>query len=47
MTRAVDWQIVVIASTWIEEVDCNSGARRRVYKDGSVVVIELDYRNRR
>lgn len=47
MSRAADWQVVSIASTWIEEMDCNSGARRRRYKDGSVVVIDPDHRKRR
>ncbi len=31
-----DWQIVIIAGTWVEEVDCNSGRRRRVYSDGRI-----------
>lgn len=31
-----DWQIVIIAETWVEEVDCNSGLRRRVFNDGRI-----------
>lgn len=32
-----DWQAVVLAMTYIEEVDCNSGRRRRIWrKDGSI-----------
>ncbi|WP_293371568.1 hypothetical protein [Nevskia sp.] len=27
-----DWQIAVIAPDWIEEVDCNTGARRVIDK---------------
>jgi len=35
-----DWQIVVIANTFVEEIDCNSGDRRRVYTDGKIVTIQ-------
>jgi hypothetical protein len=31
-----DWQIVVIGNTFVDEVDCNSGERRRVYHSGDV-----------
>lgn len=34
-----DWQIVTICTGFVIEVDCNSGARRRVYEDGRIEVI--------
>lgn len=34
-----DWQIVTICDGFVIEVDCNSGARRRVFKDGRIEVI--------
>lgn len=36
MPKHDDWQVVVVACNWVEEVDCNSGRRRRVYKSGEV-----------
>ena len=35
-----DWQVVIIANTFVEEVDCNSGRRRRVFSDGQIVNME-------
>ena len=32
-----DWQVVVIGNTFVDEVDCNSGFRRRVFNDGRVI----------
>ncbi len=34
--KDVDWQVVVTATAWIEEVDCNSGKRRRIYSSGKI-----------
>jgi len=34
-----DWQVVTILDDSVIEVDCNSGARRRVFKDGRIEVI--------
>lgn len=31
-----DWQIVVIGNNFVDEVDCNSGKRRRVYRSGKI-----------
>lgn len=39
MQKPEDWQIVAIFVHFVEEVDCNSGARRRVYRDGRVVPV--------
>lgn len=36
MAKQEDWQVVIIAYNWVEEMDCNSGRRRRVYKSGEV-----------
>jgi|GEM_PF-5205065 len=35
--KAEDWQIVVIARSYVDEVDCNTGARRRIFNDGYIV----------
>ena len=35
-----DWQVVTICYGFVIEVDCNSGKRRRVYKDGRIEVIK-------
>lgn len=40
MAKQQDWQIVTICDGFVIEVDCNSGARRRVYEDGRIEVIE-------
>lgn len=32
-----DWQIVVITTHFVDEVDCNSGKRRRVFNTGQIV----------
>lgn len=32
-----DWQIVVITTHFVDEVDCNSGKRRRVFNAGQIV----------
>ena len=34
--RKPDWQIVFIAGSFVDEVDCNSGKHRRIYKDGKI-----------
>ena len=31
-----DWQVVTITFTFMDEVDCNSGRRRRVFNNGSI-----------
>jgi len=36
MVKAEDWQIVLIVYNFVEEVDCNSGKRRRVWKSGTI-----------
>lgn len=33
LTTEADWQVVAVAETFYDEVDCNSGRRRRIYKD--------------
>lgn len=38
--KAPDWQVVTICDGFVIEVDCNSGKRRRVYKDGRIEVIK-------
>ena len=35
--KKADWQVVVIGNFFIDEVDCNSGRRRRVFHDGRVI----------
>lgn len=34
--RAPDWQVSSVCDGFVLEVDCNSGARRRVYRDGRI-----------
>lgn len=34
--KSTDWQIVTICTGYVVEVDCNSGARRRVYRNGHI-----------
>lgn len=36
MKKETDWQAVVLAENFTDEVDCNSGARRRVFADGRI-----------
>lgn len=40
MSKAPDWQIVTICDGFVIEVDCNSGARRRVYADGRIEAMQ-------
>lgn len=35
-SKQPDWQIVTICEDFVIEVDCNSGAYRRVYSDGRI-----------
>lgn len=35
-TLAPDWQVSSVCDGFVLEVDCNSGARRRVYRDGRI-----------
>lgn len=35
--KPADWQVVTIAHKWVEEVDCNSGDRRRIYRETGAV----------
>lgn len=35
-----DWQVVIIAHTFIEEVDCNSGKHRRIYNSGAITYLD-------
>lgn len=37
-SKAEDWQITIIGITFVEEVDCNSGRRRKVFADGSMII---------
>lgn len=32
-----DWHIVGITENFVDQADCNSGKRRRVYRDGRIV----------
>lgn len=36
MKKKSDWQIVLIARNFVDEVDCNSGEHRRVFNDGTI-----------
>lgn len=36
MEQSADWQVVTITYNWVDEVDCNSGRRRRVYSSGEI-----------
>lgn len=37
-----DWQIIVIANSFYDEVDCNSGRHRRVWRETGEIEA-LDY----
>lgn len=42
MGKQPDWQAVILAGHFTDEVDCNSGARRRVFADGRIEPLEGD-----
>ena len=42
MENQPDWQAIVLAGNFTDEVDCNSGARRRVFSNGRVVPLHSD-----
>ena len=35
-----DWQIITIAESFVDEVDCNSGCKRRVFKTGEIQYLD-------
>lgn len=42
MGKKPDWQAVALAANFTDEVDCNSGAPRRVFADGRIESLEGD-----
>lgn len=42
MEKQPDWQAIALAGNFTDEVDCNSGARRRVFADGRIVPLHSD-----
>jgi len=38
--RKPDWQVVLIANSFVDEVDCNSGKHRRVFNTGTVKYLD-------
>lgn len=42
MEKQTDWQPVAYAVNFTDEVDCNSGARRRVFADGRIEPLNGD-----
>jgi len=35
-----DWQVILIANSFVDEVDCNSGRRRRVFNTGTAQYLD-------